>query len=94
MNTAADLILILMAFLLAVVTVIAVTFRERHPAEKVDATDVDASRAADKRVMVVALGSISAGIALTLIAGAIMLGSFCAYAQDVPFPFHPTLSSR
>lgn len=89
MKTAADLILILMAFLLVLVTVIAASFRERHFAEKLDAADTDAARAADKRVMVVILGSLSAGIALTLVAGAIILSSFSAHAQDVPLPVTP-----
>jgi S1-C subfamily serine protease len=88
MSIAVGLILVLAVFLSVLTTVIVISFRERHLAEKLRATDVDAERASDKRVMITIFGSIAAGIILTLVSAVLILNSVDAHAQD---EFHPAL---
>lgn len=76
MNLAIELVLVFSTFLLVLVTVIVLAFRERHLSEKLDAANVDAARAraSDRRVMIVIFGSITSGMLLTLVTAAIVLG--------------------
>jgi hypothetical protein len=75
MSLAIDLVAIGATFLGVLTAVIVLAFRERHLSERLTVDDAGAERASDRRVMIAIFGSMTAGMLLTLVTAAVILGS-------------------
>lgn len=67
MTLGAKLSLVIVGFLVLLVTVIVVTFRERRLGRRIAPDDIAAQQASDGRVLVVLFSTITGGMLLTLL---------------------------
>ncbi|HET7400246.1 MAG TPA: hypothetical protein VFJ62_00640 [Usitatibacter sp.] len=72
MSMAVGLSVVIATFVGIMAGVLALAFRERRVAQRIDAADIEAQNASDARILTMIFGSIIGGMVLTLVTATII----------------------